>query len=137
VARYDERERVLTKRAPHGARGAAIAQPGRHLAVRERRAGRNGAGHLVDAAVELRHAVHVDYDRGEIARLAVQEGDDTVDGLLHLGRRRALLRAREPPEDATARPGLATRLRELHADDAAIPPRDPASADRRLEERVD
>ena len=108
VAWHDERERILPERAAHRPRGASVAEPGRHLAVRERRARRNAAGHLVDAAVERRHSGHVESDCGEIARLSVEKRDDAVHRLLHLGRRRRPRWAvREPPEYR----GRASRLR--------------------------
>ncbi len=134
MARHDDRERVAPERLPHGARRAGRAEPRRDLAVRERRARRNGARDLVDAAVKRRHALHVERDGGEIARLAAEERDDAVERALHVGRRRRLARVGKSPQQARARLGLA-RLRELHADDAAPAPRDAASTDRRIEER--
>ena len=62
MARHDDRERVAPERLPDGARRAGRAEPRRDLAVRERRARRNGARHLVDAAMERRHALHVERD---------------------------------------------------------------------------
>ena len=134
MARHDDRERVAPERLPHGARRAARAEPRRDVAVRERRARRNGARDLVDAAVERRHAIHVERDRGEIARLAAQERDDAVERALHIGRRRRFARVRKSLQQARARLELA-RLRELHADDPALAPRDAAAANRRIEER--
>jgi len=133
MARHYDRERVSRERLPHGARRAARTEPGRDVAVRERRARRNGAHEIVDAAVERRYAIHVEHDGGEIARLAAQERDDAVERALHVGRRWGFARVRKSMEHARARLDLA-RLRELHTDDAAPAPRDAASANRRIEE---
>jgi len=78
VAGDDERERVLAQRLSHVACQPGLAKPGRDLAVGEGRPRRDGAGDLVDPAVEGRHAVHVERDRVEPARLAAQERHDPV-----------------------------------------------------------
>ena len=71
------------------------AEPRRDLAVGERLARRDGARHLVDPAMERRHAVHVERDRREVARLAVEQRDNAVERALHARRRRAFGRGRE------------------------------------------
>ena len=45
------------------------------------------AHHVVDAAIEFRHALEIEHDLGEIVRLALEQFDDPVDRMLHLGRR--------------------------------------------------
>jgi hypothetical protein len=116
MARHDDRKRVSSERLPDGARRAGRAEPRGDLAVRERRARQNRARDLVDAAVKRRHAIHVERDGGEIARLAAQQSNDAIDGALHVGWRRRLARVRKSREHACPRPGLA-RLRQLHAGD--------------------
>src|SRR5439155_82390 len=76
------------------------AEPSRDLAVRERRARRDGARDLVDPTIERRHAIQVERDGGEVARLAAQERDDTVDRALDVGRRRRFARVRKSLEQA-------------------------------------
>src|SRR5439155_5301892 len=88
MARHHDREWVSPERLAHGAGQAARAEPRRDVAVRERRTRRNGTRHLVDAAVERRHAIHVEHDGREIARLAAEERRDAVDRALHIGWRR-------------------------------------------------
>ena len=133
MARHHDGEWVSPERLAHGAGQAPRAEVRRDVAVRERRARRNGPRHLVDAAVERQHALHVERDCREIARLTAEERRDAVDRALHVGWRRGFAGTRKSLEHARARLGL-TRLRELHADDAASTPRDAASANRRIEE---
>ena len=117
MARHDDRERVSPECLPYGARRAGRAEPRRDLAVRERRARRNGARHLVNAAVKRRHAIHVERDRGQIAGLAAEERDDAVERALHIGRRRHLTRVGKSLEQRVrasrphAPPGAARRRR--------------------------
>src|SRR5215510_1319230 len=134
MARHDERERVSPKRLPDVARQPAFAEPRRDLPVRERGARRNAARERVDAAIELRHAIHVERGGGKIARLPAQQRDDAVDHAPHIRRRRRFARMRISPHEARAGPRLA-RLRQLHAGDAAAAPCDAASADIGIEER--
>ena len=134
VAGHDDRERVAPEGLTHGARGAGRADPSGDLAVGERRARRDRARRLVDAAVERRYLLHVERDRRQIARLAAQQCDDGGLRALHVARRQAFARARETPAEPRARLGLA-RLGELHSGDAALAPRDAAATDRRVEER--
>ena len=57
------------------------------VAIGDGLAGRDGAGDLVDAAVEVGHAVEIERDVGEIVRLAREQFCDAVDRLSHLGGR--------------------------------------------------
>jgi hypothetical protein len=134
VTWHHDRERVPAERLAHRARGARRAEPRSDLAVGERRARRDRARDLVDAAVEGRHALHVERDVRELARLAAQQRDDAALRALHVGRRRPLVGTRETRLHASAR-GLLARLGKLDADDAPLAPGDAASPDRRLEER--
>ena len=135
MARHDDRERIAPERLPDGARRARRAEARRDVAVRKRRARRDGAGDLVDAAVERRHLVHVERDGGEIARLAAQQRDDAVDERAAPRAAVALRLRRETAAACAARVSPLARLRELHAGDAALAPSDAATADRRVEER--
>src|SRR5262249_50222671 len=67
-------------------------------------------------------------------RLAAEQGDDAVERALHRERRRRLARARKPPEETGAGPGVA-RLRELDPGDPLPAPRDAAPSDCRVEDR--
>src|SRR6516162_2439536 len=118
MARHDDRERVSSERLPDVARQPPFAEPRRDLPVRERRARRNAARDLVDAAIELRQAIHVERGGGKIARLSTEQRDDAVDHAPHVRGRRRL-----------------ARIRQLHADDAARAPCDAALADIGIEER--
>ena len=60
--------------------------------------------------------------------------DDRVERAPHATRRRRLARVRESARSRRARVAALARLRKLHADDAALAPRDAAAADRRVEE---
>src|SRR5262249_6604835 len=134
MARHDDGERVSSERLPDVARETAFAEPRRDLPVRERRTRRNAARDLVDAAIEFRHAVHVERRGGKIARLPAQQRDDAVDPAPHVRRRQRLVRMRISPDETRAGPRLA-RLRQLHAGDAAPAPCDAALADIGIEER--
>src|SRR5215470_15079197 len=79
MARHDDWERVASERLPDVARQPTFAEPHRDLAVRERRARRNAARDLVDAAIELRQAIHVERGGGKIACFPAQQRDDAVD----------------------------------------------------------
>src|SRR6266478_615300 len=76
MARHYDRERISAERLPDRARRTGCADPPRDVAVGERPAGRNGAGGVIDAAVKFGHAIHVERDGREIARLAAQQLDD-------------------------------------------------------------
>src|SRR5215472_15650916 len=134
MARYDDRERVSPERLPDVARQPPFAEPRRDLPVRERSARRDAARDRVDAAIELRHAIHVESGGGKIARLPAQQRDDAVDHASHVGRRRRFARMRISPHETRAGPRLA-RLRQLHAGDAVRAPCDAAWADIGIEER--
>ena len=78
-----------------------------------RLARRDGAGDVVDAAVELGNAVEIEHDVGEIVRLAREQFDDAVDRALHLGGRRRLRDIAMALADAGAGLVLAPH-RQLH-----------------------
>ena len=135
VAGDDDRERVAPERLADRVRGAALADPLGDLAVGERLARRDRARDRVDAAVEpgtrSMSSATAERSRGSpssSATIAVDRAPD-VRG------RRALVRARDRAPDAPAERVL-VGLGELHADDAALAPRDAAAAERRVEEGV-
>src|SRR5262245_58360996 len=134
MARHDERVWVSPERLPDVARQGAFAEPRRDLPVRERGARRNVARDLIDAAIELRHAIHVERGGGKVARLPAQQRDDAVDHGPHIRWRRRFARMRIAPHETRAGSRLA-RLRQLHAGDAARTPDDAAWADIGVEER--
>jgi hypothetical protein len=78
--------------------------------------------------------MHVEWNGGQITRLAEKQGDDAVECPLHVGRRRRFARGWKSPDDTRARFVLA-RLGQLHARDATLTPGDTASTNRRIEER--
>jgi hypothetical protein len=132
VAGHDDRDRVLSHRLADRA-GIRFAEPRRNGAVGEGRAGRDGAGNRVDAAVEFRDAVKVEHDLGEVAPLAAGEGHNAGDRPRDIGGRRRLARLRVAPEETRPRGGFARRGK-LDADDAARAPHHGAAADRGVEE---
>src|SRR6202158_6372575 len=60
------------------------------IAIGRRLARRDGAGDVVDTAVEFGNAVEIEGDIPEIVRPACEQFDDSVDCALHLSRRRRL-----------------------------------------------
>ena len=82
------------------------------------------------------HAVHVERDGRQVDGVALEEGDDAVDGGLDGGRkgRRRFARGGEAPTHARSQLALA-RLGELDADDALIAPGNGAGADGGFENR--
>src|SRR5712692_10566367 len=134
MTRYHDRERVSSESLADGARRAAGVEPRRNIAIGERLPGRDAARDLEDPAVKRRYTIHVERYGGEIARLPVQQRNNVVDCALHLGWRQGFTRQRETMEHARAGLELA-RLGELETDDAALPPRDAAPTNRRIEER--
>ena len=134
MAWHDNWERVLPERLADRPRRAGRAEARGNLAVGQCRTWRNGANGGIDAPMELGHAIHVERDGREIARLAVEERGDAIDGPPDFRRRDALARRREPLQHPCPRL-LFVCLRELQAGDAAITPSDAASPDRRVEKR--
>jgi glyoxylase-like metal-dependent hydrolase (beta-lactamase superfamily II) len=132
VARHHDRTGIAPERLADIARQLDAAEPFGDIAVGQRLARRNGAGDIVDAAVELRNAVKIEHDFREIVRLAREQLDDSVDCVLHLGRRRHLRDVAITMADAGAGLVLAPH-RQLHRVDAARAPRDAAAADRGVE----
>jgi len=102
------------------------------IAIGQRLARRDGARDVVDAAVEFRDILEIEYDVGEIVRLAGEQFDDTVDGALHLGGWRRFGDVAITLADAGAGLVLA-RHRQLDRIDAARSPSDAAAADRGVE----
>ena len=72
VARHDDRERIAAERLADLLRDALVAESNGNLAIGERRTRRDGARHLVDAAVERWDSLHIEPDGGEIGRVAAQ-----------------------------------------------------------------
>src|SRR5262245_35556509 len=134
VTWHDDGERIAPERLPHVARQFAPAQPRGDLPVRQRLAGGNITSNLVDAAVELGHALHVERNAREIARLATQERDDALDRARHVRGWRRFARVGIPSLQPRAGP-LGARLWKLHGDDAPLAPCDAAGADAGLEKR--
>ena len=83
--------------------------------------------------MKRRHPIHVERYVGEIARLAVQQRDNSVDRTLHFGWGRGLTRGRESMEHPCTGLRLA-RLGKLDATDPSFAPRDAAAPDRGIEE---
>ena len=133
MARHDDREWVTAERLPDGACRARCADPCGDVAIRQGHACWNGACRLVDTAMKSRHLVHVKGNGREIARLTAQQRNETIDDALHFGRRGRFSRSGKPLKHARPRFPL-TRLGELNAGDATLTPRDPAPADRCVEE---
>src|SRR5215472_8380674 len=129
---HDDWERVLPERLADRARRAGRAKAGGNLAVRQCRAWRDAARDLVDAAMKRRHLVHVERSGREIARVAVEQRGNAIEGPPDFNRRHALARRREPLQHPCPRL-LLVCLRELQAGDAAVTPSDAASPDRRVE----
>ena len=75
--------------------GIVGPEPGCDLAVGQHAARRNAAGNLVDAAVEVRHALHVQGHCGQIARFALQQSRHVGDDALDVRRGEWLRRCRE------------------------------------------
>ena len=118
MAGHDDRERVAPERLADRLCGAALADPLGDLAVRDRLARRDRAGDRVDAAVELRNALHVEHDRREVARLALEQRDDRVDRALYVRRRRRLARV---GDDAPDTPRAVARSSASGSCTAAMP----------------
>jgi hypothetical protein len=135
VTRHDHREWVLPEGLADIARLRRVAEPGRDVAVRQRRAGRDRAGDRVDRSVKIRDAGLVEDDAGQVDRLAVEQRNDAVDRGAHRGRRRVGLDVGKPAPQAGDGP-LARRFRQLQRHDAARSPGDRAGADRGVEEGV-
>src|SRR5712691_1335716 len=123
MARHQDRKRISAERLPDGTRRTRRAEPRRDLAVRARRARRNRARNLVDAAMERRHAIEVERDGGKIDALAAQQRGDALERTRDGGRRRRFVRLRKAPDETPARFPL-VRLRKLHGEDAAPAPSD-------------
>src|SRR3984957_9199530 len=87
MARHHYRTGIASERLADIARQFDTAQPFGDIAIGHRLARRNGAGDVVDAAVEFRNVFEIEHDIGEIIRLARKQFDDPVDRALYLGRR--------------------------------------------------
>jgi len=134
MARHYDREGIAGERHAYVARRAGLVQPRCDFAVRGSAAAGNAAGDAIDFAIEIRHAVQVERDRGEIDRLALQQRDDALERVLHGLRRKRLARVRKALHDP--RPGLAVApLGQAHGGNAALAPHDRAAPDRRGEKR--
>src|SRR4051812_33894094 len=126
MARHDRRERVPAHRLPDTLRRAGLAADAlRDLAVGQRLARRDRPRHLVDAPIEVGHALHVEWDSLKVVALAVEQPRDAIDRALNLGRRCRLAQRWEAPPQARATLGFG-RFWELHTDDLAIAPGYPA-----------
>src|SRR4030095_12690859 len=79
------------------------------------------------------HVVHVERYRGEIARLAAQQRDDSIERRLDLGRWRDLVRVRKTLDDTLAGLRVAP-FGQLNPCDAARGPCYAAAADGRIEQ---
>src|SRR5580698_6025061 len=128
-----DRTGIAAERLADVARQLDTAEPLGDIAVGQGLARRNGAGDVVDAAVELRHAVEIERDIPEIIAFARKQLDDAIDGALHLVGRRRLA------DVATALPDTGTGLlvaahRQLQSIDAARTPLDAANTDRGVEQ---
>jgi hypothetical protein len=128
VARHDQHERVSRNRLRHRVRRAGRPQPGGDLAIGPGFAARDAARKFVNPPVEGRDALEIERDIGEIAGLATQQCDNAIDRDLDIERRAHLARPgiklKQPPSGFDL-----ARLRQLHADHAALAPGDTASPD--------
>src|ERR1700733_9926428 len=134
MARDHDRAGIASQRLADIARQFDAAEPFGDIAIGQRLARRNGAGDVVDAAMEFRNAFEIEHDIGEIVRLARKQFDDPIDRALHLRRRRRLCDVAVTLTDAPAGLFLATH-RQLYRLDAARPPRNATAANRSVEYR--
>ena len=133
MARDHDGERVASEGLADGLGRAGRAQLGRDLSVGAGVSGGDGAGHLVDALVEARHAVHVERDARQVGGPAGEQLHHRVDRSLHLLGGPPLVGL--GPAAAHAGPRRRrTPFGQLHADEPPRAPGDPAVTDRRLEE---
>src|SRR3974390_3797632 len=80
---HHNRTRVVPERLADVARQLEAAEPPGNVAIGHRLAGRNGAGDVIDAAVEFRYALQIEHDIPEVVRLALEQFDHAIDRVLH------------------------------------------------------
>ena len=128
MARHHDGARIAAERLPDIAREFDAAELFGDIAIGQRSAGRDGARDLVDVAVKLRHVGHIQLYVAEVDRLAVQQFDHAVDGMLHVGSRRGFLDIAVALMNSQARFFVAGH-RQLHGDNSMFAPDDAAVAD--------
>src|SRR6202140_193033 len=133
VARHHDRTGIAPERLADIARQLDAAEPLGDVAIGHGLARRNGAGDVIDSAVELGNAVEIEHDVGKVVRLAREQFDDPADRALHFGRWQRLREFAMGLTNAGAGLVLAAH-RQLHAIDAAGTPNDAAAADRGVED---
>src|SRR5258707_15776340 len=90
MAGQDDGDGVAAERLADLARFVRRAELLGDLAVGHGLAGRDGARHLVDLAMEVRRRLEVERNVAEIDRLTREQRQNAVDGALHAGRWRRL-----------------------------------------------
>src|SRR6202011_4535456 len=133
MAGHHDRTGIAPECLADVARQLDATEPFGDIAIGHRLARRDGAGDVIDAAIELGNAVEIEGDIPEIVRLAREQLDDTVDRALYFSRRRRLRDIAMALADAG--PGLVlVPHRQLHATDAARTPHDAAAPDGGVED---
>jgi hypothetical protein len=128
---HEDREGV----SPDRMGGAGRTKPFREFGEGDGFATRDGARVLIDAAIERRHAVHIEHHIGEIAGFPAQQRRNAVDR--DFGIQRGTQFAGVGILAQHAPPGLhLARFRKLNAENPGSVPCDAAPADRRIEYAV-
>src|SRR6516165_8455350 len=84
MARHDNREWVLPEGLTHRPSGTTLVKPRGDVTVGKRLTRRDAARDLVDAAMEERNILYIEFDGREIDRLSLQQGDNMIDRAPHL-----------------------------------------------------
>src|ERR1700726_3915185 len=133
MAGHHDRTGIAPERLADVARQLDAAEPFGDIAIGHRLAWWDGAGDVIDAAVELGNAVEIEGDIPEIVRFAREQLDDPVDRALYVTRRRRLRDIAMALADAGTGLVLVPH-RQLHRTDAARTPHDAAAPDRGVED---
>src|SRR6185437_13400819 len=132
MAWHHDRTGISSERLANVPRQLDAAKSFGDVAIGHGLARRDGARDIVDAAIEFRHALEIEHDLGEIVRLAVEQFDDPVDRMLHLGRRGRLRDVAMALAEAAAGLFFGPH-RQLHGMNAAFAPHNAAATDRGIE----
>ena len=136
MTRDDDRNRIAAERLPDRACRRRIAKARGDFAVGQRRARRNRPRDLVDALMELRHAVHVERDEGKIRALAPHQSRHRVDDAPDIRRTAAVSSAPGEPRPSRRRVAERSASGSRKPETPRVAPDDPARSDRGVEERV-
>jgi len=135
MAGYQDGKGISPDRLADGVRRAGRAESFCEFGEGDGLAARDGAGVLVDAAIERRRAVHIEDHIGEIAGFPAQQCGDAVDRDFDHRRRGEIAGVGILAQHAP--PGLdLARFRKLHAENPGPAPCNAASADCRIEYAV-